>query len=86
VVRISDTGGGIPPEQLEHIFDPFYTTKPGGYGLGLAVASKIVDDHGGHILIGSEPGKGTHVNVRLPVGRRPDDAQGAEQVYLAPSP
>jgi len=86
VVRLSDTGGGITPEHLEHIFDPFYSTKQGGNGLGLAVASKIVDDHGGHILIGSEPGSGTHVNVRLPIGHPPDNEQGAPRVHLAPSP
>ncbi len=71
VVRISDTGGGIEPEVLAHIFDPFFTTKRGGTGLGLAVASKIVEDHGGHIIIDSEPGKGAHVNIRLPIGDQP---------------
>jgi len=69
VIRISDTGSGIDPEHLANIFDPFFTTKRGGTGLGLAVASKIVDDHGGHIVIGSELGKGTHVNIRLPTGQ-----------------
>ncbi|MFP4056619.1 MAG: ATP-binding protein [Candidatus Brocadiia bacterium] len=68
VIRVSDTGHGIPPDQLANVFDPFFTTKPGGTGLGLAVAAKIIDDHGGHIVIGSEPGKGTHVNIRLPIG------------------
>jgi signal transduction histidine kinase len=68
VIRVSDTGMGIAPDDLANVFDPFYTTKPGGTGLGLAVASKIVDDHGGRILIGSEAGKGTHVNIRLPLG------------------
>jgi len=74
MVRISDTGGGIEPEVLAHIFDPFFTTKRGGTGLGLAVASKIVDDHGGQITIGSEPGKGTHVNIRLPIGDQPAES------------
>jgi len=68
VVRISDTGGGIEPEVLAHIFDPFFSTKEGGTGLGLAVASKIVEDHDGHIIIGSEPGRGTHVSIRIPLG------------------
>lgn len=68
IVTISDTGRGIEPEQLARIFDPFFTTKAGGTGIGLTVAAKIVDDHGGRILIGSEPGKGTHARVRLPFG------------------
>ena len=72
VVRIADTGCGMTPDQLEHVFDPFFTTKAGGNGLGLVVASKIVEDHGGHILIGSEPGQGTHVHIRLPI----DEAGG----------
>jgi len=76
VVRISDTGGGIEPGVLAHIFDPFFTTKRGGTGLGLAVASKIADDHGGHISIDSEPGRGTHVNIRLPIGQQAPRASG----------
>lgn len=68
LVSLSDTGSGIPPDQLARVFDPFFTTKPGGAGLGLTVASKIIDDHGGRIVLGSEPGKGTHVRVHLPIG------------------
>jgi signal transduction histidine kinase len=81
VVRIADTGAGIDPDHLANIFDPFFTTKPGGTGLGLAVASKIVDDHGGRLLLGSELGKGTHVSIRLPIGSAPDPA--LEAVGLA---
>ncbi|MFW6161250.1 MAG: ATP-binding protein [Planctomycetota bacterium] len=77
VVRIIDTGCGISASQLEHVFDPFFTTKAGGNGLGLAVASKIIEDHGGHILIGSEPGTGTHVTLRLPLGQSPPSVAGA---------
>lgn len=69
LVSIEDTGVGIAPEQLARIFDPFFSTKPGGTGLGLSVASKIIDDHGGRILIGSEAGKGTHARVRLRIAK-----------------
>lgn len=79
VVRIIDTGCGITSSQLEHIFDPFYTTKAGGNGLGLAVASKIIEDHGGQILIGSDPGTGTHVTLRLPLGQPPPETSAAAQ-------
>ena len=71
ILRIADTGCGITPEQLQHLFDPFYTTKQGGNGLGLSIAGKIIEDHGGRIDIGSEAGRGTHVTIRLPVGEPP---------------
>jgi two-component system NtrC family sensor kinase len=66
--EISDTGCGIPAENLEHIFDPFFTTKPPGKGtgLGLAISYGIVTEHGGEIDVCSEPGRGTTVTVRLP--------------------
>jgi two-component system sensor histidine kinase HydH len=64
--EVSDTGTGIAPENLEAIFNPFFTTKPEGVGLGLAIVSKIVDDHGGKIAVSSEPGRGTTFRVTLP--------------------
>ena len=75
-VEISDTGCGIPPEQIDAIFDPFYTTKPPGQGtgLGLAVAHRIVSDHGGHIEVKSRPGLGTSLTVRLPHAGRSSDS------------
>ncbi len=68
-LAISDTGRGIPAENLEHVFDPFFTTKPPGEGtgLGLAIAYGIVTDHGGLISVSSELGRGTTVTVRLPM-------------------
>lgn len=65
-VQISDTGTGIPAEDLERVFDPYYTTKPSGTGLGLAIVHKIVEAHGGDIRLESEPGKGTAVTFRIP--------------------
>ena len=61
-----DTGPGVPPELREQIFNPFFTTKKEGVGLGLSLVSKIVDDHRGWIRISSEPGKGACFRVFLP--------------------
>jgi len=63
---IEDTGPGIPPERREQIFNPFFTTKKEGVGLGLSLVSKIVDDHRGWIRVASEPGKGACFRVFLP--------------------
>jgi signal transduction histidine kinase len=63
---IEDTGPGIPPELHEQIFNPFFTTKKEGVGLGLSLVSKIVDDHRGWIRVSSEPGKGACFRVFLP--------------------
>ncbi len=67
-IRISDTGGGILPEQINRIFDPFYTTKAanGGTGLGLAITKKILVDHHGDIRVTTELGRGTTFSITLP--------------------
>jgi two-component system NtrC family sensor kinase len=67
-IAISDTGSGIPPENLDRIFDPFFTTKGVGHGtgLGLSVSYGIVQNHGGDITASSTPGKGTTFTVSLP--------------------
>ncbi|MDE1889684.1 MAG: PAS domain S-box protein [Planctomycetota bacterium] len=67
-VVISDTGTGIPSNELGRIFEPFYTTKSEGTGLGLSMAQRIIDDHGGTIDIKSKEGKGTTFYIKLPVG------------------
>ena len=67
VVRVSDTGPGIPPEHLEKLFHPFFTTKKHGSGVGLSMAKKIVDSHRGLIDVTSRPGEGTEFTVRLPM-------------------
>ncbi|MCX8119114.1 MAG: ATP-binding protein, partial [Desulfobacterota bacterium] len=66
-VEIKDTGCGIPEEHLEEIFNPFYTTKPTGSGLGLSISNQIVQDHHGYIHVESQPGKGSSFYVNLPV-------------------
>jgi two-component system sensor histidine kinase HydH len=66
VFTVSDRGPGIPPEDLERIFEPFYTTRPTGTGLGLAVAQRIVQMHGGTLTAASEPGGGATFRMAIP--------------------
>lgn len=72
VIRVRDEGEGIPPENLNHIIEPFFTTKrdTGGTGLGLSVSYNIVKNHGGHLHFNSRFGEGTTATVMLPVSRR----------------
>ena len=66
VLRVSDEGIGIPPEELDGLFQPFHGTFAKGSGLGLAIVHRIVRDYGGEIQVSSQPGAGTTVAVRLP--------------------
>lgn len=66
-IRFSDSGEGIDAESLTRIFEPFYTTKQDGTGLGLAISRKIVEGHGGTLLVESVVGKGTTVMIKLPL-------------------
>jgi signal transduction histidine kinase len=67
VVEIIDHGGGIPPKNLDRIFDPFFTSKPQGTGLGLTYARQIVTEHQGEIGVKSGPGKGTTFTLSFPM-------------------
>ena len=69
-VGISDTGSGIPEEKLNRIFQPFFTTKKKGSGLGLMIVQRIIRDHAGRIDLESKPGKGTTFRVWLPLHER----------------
>ncbi len=66
-ISVIDRGAGIAPKDVENIFNPFFTTRQEGVGLGLAIVSKIVDLHGGKMAVESEPGKGSVFRVFLPV-------------------
>jgi signal transduction histidine kinase len=68
-IVVADEGKGIPPEHLPNIFRPFFTTKGHGTGLGLSLARRIVESHGGYIDVTSEVGKGTQFIIRLPIAR-----------------
>ncbi len=65
-IDFRDTGVGIAPEQIHKLFDPFYSTKPDGLGLGLYISKMIVQDHDGDISVSSRPGEGTTFTIRLP--------------------
>jgi signal transduction histidine kinase len=66
ILMVRDTGVGIARDDLEHIFEPFFSRKVGGTGLGLATTARIVEDHKGTIDVLSQPGKGTTFTIRLP--------------------
>jgi two-component system, NtrC family, sensor histidine kinase HydH len=66
LILVADHGKGIQPEHLENIFNPFFTTRPDGVGLGLALVSKIVDEHQGRVNVFSEPGVGATFEIVLP--------------------
>jgi signal transduction histidine kinase len=67
VIQVSDTGKGIPKEEIKNIFDPFFTSKTSGPGLGLTFALKIIQEHRGAISVESEPGRGSELTIRLPL-------------------
>ena len=69
-ISVIDRGAGIDPKHRESIFNPFFTTKPDGVGLGLAIVSKIVDQHGGRMAVESELGKGSVFHLYLPLRPR----------------
>jgi signal transduction histidine kinase len=66
VIEVEDDGTGIPPDVLPRLFDPFFSTKEGGSGLGLALTQQIVKDHGGDLAVDSTVGKGTVFRVAVP--------------------
>jgi signal transduction histidine kinase len=75
-VHVIDTGPGIPPEVLARIFQPYFTTKSGGSGLGLPTARRIIEEHGGRLEVHSEVGRGSNFVVVLPTAGRPEAAAG----------
>ena len=80
-IRFYDTGPGIPPDDQERVFAPYFSTKATGFGLGLAITRKIVEDHGGRVFIANEDIPGTVLIVELPL----PDASVAEPTAVASS-
>jgi two-component system NtrC family sensor kinase len=84
-IEFTDTGCGIPSDQIEEIFNPFFTTKTTGSGLGLSISNQIVQDHKGYIDVESQMGKGSSFFVNLPVNqnhpkRRKDDSENNRDI------
>ncbi len=81
-ILVADTGAGIANPDLSRVFDPYFTTKRGGTGLGLPIAKNIVDGLGGTIAVASAAGRGTEIRIDLPVhdaaGPRPDAASAPD--------
>jgi two-component system sensor histidine kinase HydH len=75
LIEVADNGAGIRPEHRERIFLPFFTTKPTGTGLGMAIVKKLMDLHGGEVEIDSAPGRGTTVRLVLPPAPLPAAAE-----------
>jgi len=76
-ILVGDSGIGMDEETRKHVFEPFYTTKEGGAGLGLAVVYGIIRNHGGRVEIESSPGNGTQITFHLPP-RPPEQETGTE--------
>ncbi|MBM4040054.1 MAG: sensor histidine kinase, partial [Planctomycetes bacterium] len=80
-IHVSDTGPGIPPAELDRVFEPFYTTKESGSGLGLPLSHQIIEKHRGTLTCQSLVGVGTTFTVRLPArageGRANDGGDGS---------
>jgi signal transduction histidine kinase len=68
-IMISDTGKGMDGEQMENIFQPFFTTKPKGTGLGLSITKRLIEQHGGSLRVESVVGRGSTFIITLPVRR-----------------
>ena len=75
IMKVSDTGGGVEPEALGNIFNPFYTTKSGGHGLGLALTQRILSEHGGRIMVRNHPGRGLTFVITLPLSSQGGEAE-----------
>ncbi|MDI6782682.1 MAG: ATP-binding protein [bacterium] len=81
-IYITDTGIGIRAADLEKIFEPFYTTKEGGVGLGLSIAKRIVEEHRGSLQIQSQPGQGTKITIALPINDKNKSIQHSRWVVM----
>lgn len=74
-IRVTDTGTGMPPDVQARVFEPYFSTKRAGNGLGLPTVRRVVEEHGGTVTLQSEVGKGSQFSLRLPAGRNADGAE-----------
>ena len=72
LVRVADSGPGLDPQTLEHVFDPYYTTKPDGLGMGLAICHSIIDAHNGRLWANANEPRGAVFQFTLPADRAAD--------------
>ncbi len=72
VIRVTDTGAGMSPDVQARVFEPYFSTKRSGTGLGLPTVRRVVEEHGGTLTVQSEVGKGSQFSLRLPAGRNGD--------------
>ena len=66
-INVTDTGAGIPEQEIDRVLEPYFSPKKGGTGLGLPTVRRVAEDHDGSLTMQSEPGKGTQFSLRLPV-------------------
>jgi two-component system, NtrC family, sensor histidine kinase PilS len=85
-ITFSDTGNGMPPEQVEQLFEPFSNSRSGGTGLGLSIVYQIVRDHNGTINVRSSEGEGTVITVDLPAYSARPDAGVSEGIHVSENP
>jgi len=79
IIEVADTGTGMTTEECSRLFTPYYTNKAHGTGLGLAIVQSIVSDHGGRIIVRSDPGKGSTFIIQLPANLdKVSSTQGAQ--------
>lgn len=67
LIHVTDTGPGVPTEIIDKIFQPYFSNRPGGSGLGLAVSRRLIEEHGGRLFVHSEPGQGSDFVIELPL-------------------
>src|SRR5437764_10373613 len=79
VIRVSDTGQGLTPEECERLFTPYYTSKQHGTGLGLAIVQSVISDHQGRITVSSKKDEGTTFHVELPVWEEQEICHGGTE-------
>lgn len=83
IIAVEDNGRGIAPEDLPHVFEPFFSKRSGGTGLGLAITKRIIEEHGGTITLTSAPGAGTRVEISLPLPASPRRGSSAKLKKLS---